>query len=592
MTFSKLWLALVLCVSTSAMAESVTELKQKIQKLEAQIESGTDPALVQPYIDKFKTQLSELEAQSQAKTPKAPSSAKVAVAKPVSGRAPKRRLNKRESQLEFLKTTNVEDRLDRYSVLSGLIKSGKLKLHSIRNSGKSWQQIKKEVTTHQDQIVEWQREFDLLAESLGPLRAIASSPVEKAPAEESVVNPKSSAPMMGGKLKFSGHMQYRLENQNETAYPQAAAAAAKEGLSLFRLRGNFLYTANEKLTVGFTPQAVKVLGGQEYVGTGGGAAVQENTATNSSGSTYNPQVDYFEAYAEYKVTENLSAKLGRQELAYGDHLIIGSLPWANDGRSFDALKLRYTHGQSKTDLFASQISNASTSADALDDTTFYGLYTQLGEVVIFKEFDLYALSQTVPSVNTELNTFGFRFKGLAGGFFYRMESGLQQGTLVGARIEDGYQVDSDLGFVAKTFDIKVGYSQAGIQYIQLYPTAHKFLGFADIFGRRNIVSYRATATWKSDFGLSAHLFYHNFQRRDVNVVPYNLVNAAYTNAAASDASDLGSEVDLVIKQKFLKTSQVHLGAAIFTPGEFFKDQADDDASETRNFFYVQVISKF
>jgi hypothetical protein len=69
-TFSKLWLALVLCVSTSAMAESVTELKQKIQKLEAQIESGTDPALVQPYIDKFKTQLSELEAQSQAKTPK------------------------------------------------------------------------------------------------------------------------------------------------------------------------------------------------------------------------------------------------------------------------------------------------------------------------------------------------------------------------------------------------------------------------------------------------------------------------------------------------------------------------------------------
>ena len=580
MTLSKICVALLVLASAPAWSDTVAELEEKIKKLEKQIESGTDPALVNPYLEKFRAELGAAKGSAPMAKP-AQKPAPVAAKKTV---VAKKRMNKKERQLQFLKTTSVEDRLDRYSVLHGLIKNAQAKLADLHNSGRSWRSIKREVTAQQDQIVEWQKEYDVLTESLGALRAIANISNH-----QSARLPKSDSSMAGSnKLKFNGHMQFRHENQNATGYDQVVTSAAKEGLSLFRLRGNFLYTPHEKLTVGFTPQAVKSLGGDEF-STSGAAANRQN---ESSGSTYQPQLDFFEAFVDYKISDNFSAKLGRQELAYGDHIVIGSLPWANDGRSFDALKFSYQHGKGKTDVFVSQISNDNTNADASDDSTFYGLYTEIGEFAIFKEFDLYALTKNDAGADNEINTFGFRFEGNLSGFFYRMESGVQQGLLANNRIEDGYQVDADLGYVAKSFNFKLGYAQAGTQYIQLFPTAHAFLGFADIFGRRNIVSYRAAATWMSNFGLSAHLFYHNFQRRDVNVVPYNLVNASFTNPAGSDAADLGSEIDLVIKQKFLKTSQIHFGAAIFTPGEYFKDQAADDADETRNFLYVQIISKF
>jgi hypothetical protein len=51
----------------------------------------------------------------------------------------------------------------------------------------------------------------------------------------------------------------------------------------------------------------------------------------------------------------VNAKLGRQELAYGDERLIGTTPWNNFGRIFDAAKLHYEQSKFWVDVFSSTV---------------------------------------------------------------------------------------------------------------------------------------------------------------------------------------------------------------------------------------------
>ncbi|MFZ6008966.1 MAG: alginate export family protein, partial [Bacteroidota bacterium] len=48
-----------------------------------------------------------------------------------------------------------------------------------------------------------------------------------------------------------------------------------------------------------------------------------------------------EAWAQYAFNKKLSVRVGRQELVYDDHRILGNLEWAAQARSHDVLKLIY-----------------------------------------------------------------------------------------------------------------------------------------------------------------------------------------------------------------------------------------------------------
>src|SRR5204862_1660784 len=54
-------------------------------------------------------------------------------------------------------------------------------------------------------------------------------------------------------------------------------------------------------------------------------------------------IDFHQAYVALGNTAEfpLSAKVGRQELAFGDERLVGASDWSNLGRVFDAAKLRY-----------------------------------------------------------------------------------------------------------------------------------------------------------------------------------------------------------------------------------------------------------
>ena len=104
-------------------------------------------------------------------------------------------------------------------------------------------------------------------------------------------------------------------------------------------------------------------------------------------------LDVHQGYALIKelLTPGLSAKIGRQELSYGDQRLVSPLDWSNIGRSWDALKLRYAPGDFWVEGFYSVITE-NFNFGAEDDQEFWGLYASL-VTVKDHEFDAYVFGR-------------------------------------------------------------------------------------------------------------------------------------------------------------------------------------------------------
>ncbi len=331
-----------------------------------------------------------------------------------------------------------------------------------------------------------------------------------------------------GDLSVNGHFQFRTESAQNRQNVQGSKQMEQ---SFSRLRVYFQFTPNENLTFNYTPQATK----------GFGAVVDSET---TSGSTNHTEVTSFESNIDYKISDNLSAKLGRQELSYGDHLFIGSLPWANAGRSFDAVKLHHKLSNGWVDLLHSKISNNDTDISSeQDDKDLYLLYSSINFDSAVKLLDLYLLHQNDNTASDlEVNMVGFRLKGEVGAFFFRTENGKQTGENLDG---EAYQYGLELGGKFGKYSAAVEYSIAGKDYQQLYPTAHKFMGITDVLGRRNLQQTALHIKGAPLDYMNFSLDMHQFQRVDDENPAYKL-NGSTSWGTTGDSTDIGSEVDLVV----------------------------------------------
>ncbi len=83
----------------------------------------------------------------------------------------------------------------------------------------------------------------------------------------------------------------------------------------------------------------------------------KKTGTEAPYYKMNPNEEFFEIYDAYiqydKLFKNITAKLGRQKIFYGDNHIFGSGEWGNTGRwTWDALKFSYNKNNLSLDFFA------------------------------------------------------------------------------------------------------------------------------------------------------------------------------------------------------------------------------------------------
>lgn len=230
--------------------------------------------------------------------------------------------------------------------------------------------------------------------------------------------------------------------------------------------------------------------------------------------------------------------IGRFEMIYGEHLVIGNVGWHETGRAFDGARLHGPLGESGAyvDAFVTMLAEGAlvgaTNPPLAGDMYFYGAYAGIGPMLAEAlELDFYLLFNTSPQANdgpmprpyssTE-TTVGVRAKSTVGLATLRGEAGVQVGERPGSQDDvHAYQVDADAMFaVADAAAIGVGALYASGDdpttsdlegWNQLYPTAHKFLGLMDIIGPRSNVAalsgkLRGRPRADVDLGLDGHVF--------------------------------------------------------------------------------------
>lgn len=321
------------------------------------------------------------------------------------------------------------------------------------------------------------------------------------------------------------------------------------------------------------------MGRSEFVG----ASATTNSAQVTSGQVYDTALSLHQAYGVYQPVESVSLMVGRQMLAYGDEFIVGALDWQAIGRSFDAAKLKLHFGPWKSDLFASKIVNNSiTSSDpAVGDVNFFGFYNtfDLGDWAKATEVYLFDhLDSTTAASPKNLLAVGARLKSVTPiGLDYRLEAVKEFGNTVSDGV-DAHALDLEVGYtLASVMNLRLAGQgfMTGKNYNQLYPTAHKWLGYADVLGRRNVSGFAAHAGIEPFQGFTTVVDFHYFLRTATDAPAYKLNGTTAIGTASDSSAAIGSEVDLTFKYQVSKPLSFTLGGSLFFAGDYLRPALGD-----------------
>lgn len=423
------------------------------------------------------------------------------------------------------------------------------------------------------------------AASGAPVAAKPSPPAlvtATAPEPVPALRPVASSPPPELKLppmSLTGHARVRHENSELTDL------VSKRDFTLFRIRPTLSIFARPEMTVVIEPQFSRTAG-EMVEGTGGGAAVQ------SSGNSTDPTLLVHQAFVDYRLGD-FTLRLGRTALAYGDEIIVGAAEWGNIARSFDAVRVRYTYSLGTLDSFASKLVETNASTAGPGDKDFYGMYSSMNLGAGLKAVDAYVLYLRDTSVakSMKVGTFGVRAKSNVGQLLYRVEAATQWESSAG---NEGYQADLELGWQSEAkhkLMLSLEGFTTGKTYEQMFPTAHRWLGYADLFARKNISGGVAHLSVKPRDHFTAQLDYHQFLRTNASAPAYKMVSpsTAIGSPSKSASKELGSEIDASLFYEVNDTLTLSGAYCVFFLGEYMRQQYPWNDTK---FFYLQALLKF
>lgn len=310
-------------------------------------------------------------------------------------------------------------------------------------------------------------------------------------------------------------------------------------------------------------------------------------------------------FFDLKMTDTTTVRLGRQELLYGAQRTVSPLDWANTRRQFEGIKVLYRNGDWAIDGFYTNfVPVTPTQFDEADyDQSFYGVYSVYSGLEN-AALDLYYLgfdNQTVAAPITSdfsLHTLGARLNGSCGDWLYELEGAPQFGRQSGLALDDsagfatagvGKKIqqapwDTTIWFY---YDYASGNNIGGDfnRYNQLFPLAHKYLGFIDATQRSNIESPNLLVTMKPSKKVKLLLwYYHLMANQDTDIVP----SIGGTPAQSTASKDWGDELDVVATYAISPQSQILFGWSHFWAGNKIVTADKSDA----DFFYTEWTLNF
>lgn len=300
---------------------------------------------------------------------------------------------------------------------------------------------------------------------------------------------------------------------------------------------------------------------------------------------------------------NLTARVGRQQFAFGKQRLVSALPWANTWNKWDGASAILSYEDFLLHSFYGSLVevepfdfNRSTNDDEL-----FGFYSSIG-----MNYDFYYVGHRRDDAkgNEERHTLGLRHSGNIAGTHldYDGEFAYQFGDEGGLDVSS-FMVATELGYESKSLwgeprfwigaDIASGDSERGDgdqnTFDQLFPLGHAFLGYIDIVGRQNIVaanygiSLSPGSRWK--VRVANHLFWRAESEDDL----YSPSGQIVRSAGAGARKRVGSEMDLLVNYRVNRNLTATIGYSRFFAGDFIDNTG---ASEDIDFLYSSFELKF
>jgi len=416
--------------------------------------------------------------------------------------------------------------------------------------------------------------------------------------------PNELLPMMknqqrgGLRSSFGGELRYRFMNESNRLRPPGPGTTS---YNLWRFTPYISITAAERVT--FFTQGIDA------------SAFGYDAPYSPVGIDVN-RSDLLRAYAEVKVTENLSYRYGRQFLNYGSQRLLSPLAWGNTYRNFEGHKVRFEGDDWDVDLFAMKSVNATagtvfrpTSFDVADpDQQMSGVYSSY-KGLENNTVDLYWLwlenkNDAPTRQNGNRHTLGIRWAGKQPVGNGQQANGTWAWDLEGAYQfgKDDFGTATDLNVNAGFMAMEGGYtanaspwspSLTSIFYwgsgdkdpndgqnntvSTLYPLGHSYWGLIDNLNGQNLVDYGIRSAVRPTDRLTFSTTLHWFDRASSNDSVYNISGASF--ATGVPGQNIGTETDFVGTWDVSKAFQVQVGYSWFGYGAAIDNSSPRDDAE-------------
>jgi hypothetical protein len=302
----------------------------------------------------------------------------------------------------------------------------------------------------------------------------------------------------------------------------------------------------------------------------------------------------------------VGARVGRQEIVLGAQRFVSPLDWANTRRTFDGARVMWKSDNWDIDaIWLRPMKRNGAHRAKLDapnlDRQLYGIYANYKGFCRDK-LEVYWLAidyEDVGANGVRYDTIGARYWGSEADWLYEFEGGVQFGENADTSDHSAGFVTAGLGrkfpcaplspTVWLWYDWASGDNTPGNGFHHYEPLAHKYLGFMDLFGRRNIEDINVQTVLTLTEKTKLLLWYHYFSLANGNDVPYNVTMTPFAGlgAGTSGSEDLGHEIDVVVTHTLTPRSKVLLGYSHFFAGDYYATTAGVPFTGDADFFYTQ-----
>jgi len=444
---------------------------------------------------------------------------------------------------------------------------------------------------------------------------------------------------------FGGSVRVRYEIQNGKGIPGVA------GSMDFRDHGadveNDFLLEKIRLRAGYTDKWWSALvEGRSSLAQGDDRFAATAPVARKGDGPESDRIDLHQAYFTFGNHKEfpVSLKVGRQELSYGEERLIGAFGWNNIGRVFDAAKVRWQNAWFGVDFFTSRVVIPEDNRfNVNNDYDWFSGFYATSPKIPKHTLDFYFLSRNAsPSALTaepspqspqpsarDIYTYGVRLKsklGELGAWDYTLDLMGQFGDFrdnrlgpasarfdheaYAAIVQGGYTLTETFG--TPRFGLEYAYASGDSNptdgkhgtFENLFPTNHKFYGYADFVSLQNIHDVRTIFQIKPHKQVSLALEGHLFWLANTGDNFYNVGGAPRGGIAATPGtgyginpgydSFVGSEVDLIAGWAVTRYAQLEAGYAHFFHGDYIAQSlsAATHGSRDADFFYLQLIVNF